>query len=68
MKTEIKDKSGKTLFTAEEHNGMLDINDASGKKLCCIAHDGTRLQVMDANDKIISQIDSKTRKVEKVPM
>ena len=37
MKTEIKDPSGKVLFTSEASGSRLNINDAQGDKLCCLS-------------------------------
>lgn len=61
MKTEIKNKEGQVLFTAEEQDNKLNINDASGKKLCCLEHDGKQLQSKDANDKIVMQIENRIK-------
>ncbi len=56
MKQEIKDASGKVLFSAEPQGNRLNINDSQGKKVCCIEHDGSKLQVKDANDKVLNEL------------
>ena len=56
MKNEIKDPSGKVLFTAEAFGNKLNINDSQGKKLCCLEHDGKKLQLKDAGDKVITDV------------
>lgn len=48
MKSEIRDASGNVLFTAEPDGRRLNINDDRGHKVCCIEHDGSKLQVKDA--------------------
>lgn len=61
MKTEIKNNEGQVLFTAEPQDNKLNINDPSGKNLCCIEHDGKNLQLKDANNKVITQIESRIK-------
>lgn len=56
MKTEIKDPSGKVLFTAEAAGNRLNIKNAQGEKLCCLEHDGKKLQLKDAQDKVLSEV------------
>lgn len=56
MKQEIKDASGKVLFSTEQDGNRLNINNEQGHKLCCIEHNGTNLQVKDANDKVLNEI------------
>lgn len=56
MKNEIKDASGKVLFTAEPDGNRLNINNSQGKKLCCLEHDGSNLKVKDANDRVLNEI------------
>jgi|GEM_PF-6073804 hypothetical protein len=58
MTQEIKDKSGKVLFTAEQSGSKLNINDEKGKKFCCVEHTGSKLQVKDSNDKVLSEKNS----------
>lgn len=55
MKTEIKDQSGKVLFTAEVEGKKININDESGKKFCCIEHDGSKLKVKDAEENVLKE-------------
>lgn len=57
-RTEIKNQSGKTLFTAEPDETRLNIKSATGKKLCCIEQDGSQLKVKDAEDRIMGQVDN----------
>lgn len=62
MKTEIKNQEGQILFTAEAEENKLNINDALGEKLlCCIEQKGTQLQLKDANDKVIMQIENRIK-------
>lgn len=62
MKNEIKDQNGQVLFTAEVQENKLNINDALGEKLlCCIEQSGSQLQLKDANDKIIMQIENRIK-------
>lgn len=56
MKTEIKDPSGKVLFTAEGSGNRLNIHNQQGAKLCCLEHDGQKLQLKDAQDKVITEV------------
>jgi hypothetical protein len=56
MKHEIKDQSGKVLFSAEPSGNKLNINDSGGTRLCCIEHNGSTLQIKDAKDKVISEM------------
>jgi hypothetical protein len=56
MKEEIKDSSGQTLFTAEVSGNKLNIHDQNGHKLCCLVHDGKKLQLKDAQDKVITDV------------
>lgn len=56
MKNEIKDASGKVLFSTEQDGNRLNINNEQGHKVCCIEHTGTNLQVKDANDKVLNEI------------
>ena len=55
MKSEIKDESGKVLFTAEVEGKKLNVYNKSGKKFCCIEHDGSKLKIKDAEDKVIKE-------------
>lgn len=59
MKQEIKDASGKVLFTAEAAGNRLNINNSEGKKVCCIEHDGTKLQIKDEQDQVIQELPNK---------
>ena len=59
MKNEIKDKSDKVLFTAEPQDNKLNIHDGHGKKICCLEHDGSKLQIKDAQDKVITEMNTK---------
>lgn len=56
MKTEIKDQSGKVLFTAEASGNKLNIHNQQGAKLCCLEHDGQKLQLKDAQDKVLREV------------
>lgn len=60
MKNEIRNREGQLLFTAEAEESKLNINDATGKKLlCCIEQNGTQLQLKDANNNIVMQIENR---------
>lgn len=61
MKNEIKDKSGKVLFTAEDSGNKLNINDRNGNKICCLEHSGSKLQVKDARDKVLTEIPAENK-------
>ncbi|MBI3520391.1 MAG: hypothetical protein HY062_13700 [Bacteroidetes bacterium] len=62
MKNEIRNHEGQVLFTAEVQENKLNINDATGQKLlCCIEQKDTQLQLKDANDKIIMQIENRIK-------
>ena len=56
MKQEIKDPSGKVLFTAEVAGNRLNINSATGQKVCCIEHDGEKLQIKDDQDQVLQEL------------
>lgn len=56
MKTEIKDSSGKVLFTSEASGSKLNIHNPEGTKLCCLEHDGKKLHLKDALDKEIAEV------------
>ena len=60
MKLEIKDQSGKILFTAEASGNKLNIHNQQGAKLCCLEHDGQKLQIKDAQDKVITEVPETT--------
>jgi hypothetical protein len=61
MKTEIKDQSGKVLFSAEPSGNRLNINDRQGHKLCCVEHNGSALQIKDAKDKVVSEMPTESK-------
>jgi hypothetical protein len=60
MKSEIKDPSGKILFTAEAAGNRLNINNAQSEKLCCLEHDGKKLRLKDAQEKVITEVPETT--------
>lgn len=61
MKTEIKDQSGKVLFTAEAETNRLNIHDTDGTKVCCLEHNGSKLQVKDARDKVVTEMNTRNQ-------
>ncbi|MCJ8166025.1 hypothetical protein MKJ04_14355 [Pontibacter sp. E15-1] len=54
MKNEIKDQSGKVLFSTEQAGNRLNVSDAQGHYFCCVEHDGSKLNVKDKNDNVIA--------------
>lgn len=54
MKNEIKDQSGKVLFSTEQSGNRLNVSDFQGKHFCCVEHDGNKLNIKDKNENVIA--------------
>jgi hypothetical protein len=61
MRNEVRNRAGQILFTAEVQDSKLNINDALGKKICCLEHTGNELQLLDPQDNVLMKIESKIK-------
>lgn len=41
---------------SQELTGDLNINNSEGKKVCCIEHDGAKLQIKDEQDRVLQEL------------